>query len=192
MLSLITALVRILFTPCPSTSPGQTVGTVSNQDIPEASSLTASLKHQDVFWTINDSGNSPTIFGLNSAGDTLATVHLQGARNEDWEAVETAPCDDEGDATCLYIGDIGDNLKLRRNLTIYKVREPESLDGLEVLAEEVEKMTLKYPGGQAHDAESLLIDHQARTLLLITKSLTECRVFTAPLDFFPGNALHTL
>ena len=61
-----------------------------------------------------------------------------------------------------------------------------------VLAEEVEKMTLKYPGGQAHDAESLLIDHQARTLLLITKSLTECRVFTAPLDFFPGNALHTL
>ena len=58
-----------------------------------------------------------------------------------------------------------------------------------MVAEDWEEVTLKYPGGEAHDAESLLIDHKARLLLLVTKSLTECKVFTAPLDFMPGTTV---
>ena len=188
MLEFLRSVVGLLFTPCPTISPGYRVGTVNNPDITEASSLTASLYHKDVFWTINDSGSGPVIFGLHSNGDTVTTVNMEGAINVDWEAVETAYCDTESDATCLYVGDIGDNLKQRKNLSIYKVKEPKSLESL-VTVDDWEEASLKYPDGEAHDAESLLIDHQTRTLLVITKSLTECRVFTAPLDFIPGSVI---
>merc|ERR1711936_1252361 len=156
MWSILSSLLHLLLGSCPDISPPQVVGTVHDPNIPEASSLAVSSLHQDLLWTLNDSGNSATVFGLSRAGDTVTRVSLVGATNEDWEAVEVGPCEVGRDTSCLYVGDIGDNLKHRNNVTIYRVKEPEVIeDYLET--ETWDKVTLEYPGGEAHDAESLLI-----------------------------------
>ena len=165
-------------------SSGQTVGEVVDPQIIEASSFTVSAIHSDLLWIVNDSGNSATVYGVKKNGNVVMRIFLSGATNVDWEAIEQASCDGISDKSCLFIGDIGDNLRRRQNITIYRVVEP-----TEILENSIDqawdKVTLMYPGQKAHDAESILIDRQRRLLLVITKSLTECLVFTASLDFEP-------
>lgn len=87
--------------------------------VQESSGLQASRQHPGVFWTHNDSGGSPQLFAITGAGRVLRTVDVKGAAAVDWE---TLALDDAGN---LYIGDIGNNRSTRRDLTIYRVPEPD-------------------------------------------------------------------
>jgi len=69
-------------------------------------------------FVIGDSGNQPKVYELNPAtGEVLHEIFISGAKNVDWEELQL---DSEGN---LYIGDIGNNLGQRQNLTIYKIEE---------------------------------------------------------------------
>lgn len=65
---------------------------------------------------INDSGNAPELFVLNLKGEILKILPVIGAENQDWEAL----CLNENNEF-LFIGDIGNNLKNRKNQMIYTV-----------------------------------------------------------------------
>ena len=112
------------FSTCPSVSSGQTVGKVVDPQINEASSFTVSTIHSDLLWIVNDSGNNATVYGVKKNGNVVMRIFLSGATNVDWEAIEQASCDENSDKSCLFIGDIGDNLRRRQNITIYRVVEP--------------------------------------------------------------------
>ncbi len=90
---------------------------------PESSGLVSSRTHEGVFWTHADSGTPPYLFAIGSDGGTLAQFTVAGVRNVDWEDVAI---DDSGN---LYIADIGNNFNNRRDLVVYRIREPDPASG---------------------------------------------------------------
>ncbi|MCH2173843.1 hypothetical protein MK489_23945 [Myxococcota bacterium] len=83
----------------------------------------ASRTQSNVLWTHNDSGDKARIFAITLQGETLATFDVEGANHVDWEDIAV---DNSGH---LYIGDIGNNRNDRRELTIYRIREPDPRGG---------------------------------------------------------------
>jgi len=66
-------------------------------------------------WTINDSGNPPELFLLDSTnGNILRTVVIRNSINTDWEGITQ-------DDSNVYIGDFGNNAGSRTDLYILKI-----------------------------------------------------------------------
>src|SRR5688500_10896972 len=90
-------------------------------DLRESSGLAQGRSNPDLFWSHNDAGNSPVLYGVSSEGNLGATVRIQGATLKDWEDIEAGRC---GGTNCLFVGDIGDNNGNRSTITVYRVEEP--------------------------------------------------------------------
>lgn len=100
----------------------------------EEVSGTEIVPKSDLIWMINDSGNKPTLFGLNEDGKIIKEIYVK-AKNHDWEDLTS---DDNGN---IYIGDFGNNLNKRKNLTIIIVEQNE----LDEKNAEVDKIEFEYP-----------------------------------------------
>ena len=94
---------------------------------------------------------------------------------------------------CIYIGDIGDNRHVRKNITLYKIKEPKLHSDDTNLQENVSEWQVftyhypfNYPYHPAHNAEAFLIDSNSRELIIITKTKAHqyaySQVFSAPLE----------
>lgn len=79
----------------------------------------------------NDSGNPPDLilFTLDH-GDDIKRIRIKGTDNVDWEELAT-------DIEFVYIGDTGNNNGSRKELSVYKVKKAEILDGLQANAERI-------------------------------------------------------
>jgi hypothetical protein len=106
--------------------PTQRLSQVEQPALREGSALAASQQWPGIYWTFNDSGNTPTLYAFDDAGRPRGTFQVAGASNVDWEALQLGP-DDGGYA--LYIGDLGDNKQRHRESVIYRVPEPEPAAG---------------------------------------------------------------
>ena len=86
---------------------------------------------------------------------------------------------------CLFIGDIGDNKYERYDdgVKVYRVAEPllSEIEAVESITRDWQVGLYTYPD-QAHNAESMLIDVNARQLIIPTKSDPQAKVFQASLD----------
>jgi len=72
----------------------------------------------NLFWTLEDSGNSNKIYGLNAENGTVEkAITIENTLNIDWEDITK---DAEGN---LYIGDFGNNDNIRKDLCIYKINK---------------------------------------------------------------------
>lgn len=72
-------------------------------------------------WTINGSGNSPTLFELDSnSGNMVHCYHLKEIDNIDWQAIIQ-------NDSFIFIGDFGNNLGNRQDLRIIKIAKSELL-----------------------------------------------------------------
>ena len=101
-------------------------GRINEPSIDESSGLVRSRRWANLFWTHNDSGGNARIFAIRGDGTSLKNpssdhsgVAVTGAKNIDWEDIAL---DDEN---FLIIGDIGNNISYRPELTLYRVREPD-------------------------------------------------------------------
>lgn len=151
---------------CPVAGKGVVAGKVTHPAILEASGLTASVRTPGVLFTHNDSGDSARVFALHADATLAAEIEVSGASAVDWEAIAAGPLDG---APALYIGDIGDNDKVRANVTIYVVPEP-SLTPAPASVSVAKQLDLRYEDGP-HDAEALLVDPDDGTIVIATKSL---------------------
>ncbi len=148
------------------------------QGLPEASGLVVSRSTPGRLWAHNDSGK-PEVVALDTKGQVTGHVSIAGATLEDWEAMASATC---GKRTCLYIADIGDNDASRKDVTIFRVPEPDENGGS---AEVDAVFKASYPDG-AHDAETLLASPDG-TLYIVTKGDTgPVAVYRFPHDRRPG------
>jgi hypothetical protein len=142
-------------------------------EVDESSGLVASRENQGIFWTHNDSGGAATIFAIDEKGALRGRFEVEGAVNRDWEDMAAAPCPDGG--SCLYIGDIGDNLARAASITIYRIPEPR-LTGITGVEEgrtaKAHRLTLRYPDG-ARDAETLYLHPQSLDLFIISKEFRD-------------------
>lgn len=71
-------------------------------------------KKDQLFWMVNDSGNKPILFGLDSTGKIIKALKVK-AKNRDWEDLTT---DSEGN---IYIGNFGNNDNQSKNLSVLKI-----------------------------------------------------------------------
>ena len=129
------------------------------KDLKESSGLAQGRRNPSLFWSHNDAGNSPVLYGVSSEGSLGATVRIQGATLKDWEDIEAGPC---GGTNCLFVGDIGDNNGNRSTITIYRVEEP--VAGATSATATVLKG--RYPGGP-RDAEAMFM--LADDIYIVTK-----------------------
>jgi hypothetical protein len=154
----------------------QTVGRIESGEIKESSGIAASKCQPDVFWTHNDSGDDALIFAINTKGERLGTWKVAGAKNYDWEDIAEIKTPD-GECR-LYIGDIGNNTRIRDEFTVYRVKEPRISPGNKSSSkkkpentENAEAIKFIYPD-MRHDAETLMVHPLSGDIYILSKRLS--------------------
>lgn len=121
----------------------------------------------DVYWTVNDSSEEGTVYGVNADGNVKGIIGFR-AQPQDVEAVAMS-------GRRLYVADIGDNRAERKFVTVYALTDPQP-DNRTV---SYRSYDFRYPDG-AHDAETLLVDRTGR-LYFVTKEAGG-GIYRAPKD----------
>jgi hypothetical protein len=142
------------------------LGRFDAEAIPEASGLAASALDPDLLYLLDDRPGTEAIWAVRTDGTMLGALPVAGMDARDGESLANGPCPDG--SPCLFVGDIGDNLRSRDDIVVHRVPEPDLSGGLPVepLAGDVARF--RYPDG-AHDAEALLVDDAGR-VHVVTKA----------------------
>lgn len=160
----------------------------------ENSGAAMSRSQPGVFFTINDSGHEPELFALDTTGLDRGVWSLTGAENLDWEAVAVGPCGQPAGgaasppASCVYIGDVGDNNATYRSRDIYRVPEPAAASRQFSGAVTPDRLVFRFQDGP-RDVEAMYVGPTG-TIYLITKrplrgpdrQLRQARVYSIPLS----------
>lgn len=136
----------------------------------ENSAAAMSARQPGVLFTINDSGNDPLLFAIDTLGADRGVWRVTGATNVDWESAAMGPCGEQdsnarGPRGCVYIGDTGDNTSRHPTRTIYRVVEPTASGTRSVVR--AEALTYRYVDGP-HDVEAMYVSANG-DMILITK-----------------------
>jgi len=151
-------------------------GTIASTALTEASGVVASRAHPGVLWLHNDSGGDAAVYATDATGATLGTWLLDGVFALDWEDIAIGPGPEAG-IDYLYVGDIGDNLAFRPDVTVYRFAEPDPTSSGVVI--DAVALRLGYPSDPI-DAEAMFVDPIDGDLVIITKTNTgESRVLRA-------------
>jgi hypothetical protein len=141
----------------------------------ENSAAAQSFEQPGVVFTINDSGNDPLLFALDTSGADRGVWRVHGATNVDWEAASVGPCRGSGTIMpavampneCVYIGDTGDNREAHASRVIYRVPEPAAQRAGFLGDVTAEALEFRYPDGP-HDVEAMYVPPNG-FIYLITK-----------------------
>lgn len=83
-----------------------------SQKVRETSGL---IYYQNDIWTINDSRDKANLYRISlKSGEVIQTVHIQNAKNLDWEDITQ-------DEDYIYIGDTGNNNGRKNTFRIYQI-----------------------------------------------------------------------
>jgi hypothetical protein len=148
----------------PLFAPPVRVGAFDAEIVPGASGLAASIRHPGLLYLLDDREGTNEVWVLDTEGGMLGSIAVDGLHALDTESLEVAPCGVPGDGpseSCLYVGDIGDNLRGRRDIRVYRFTEPDlaadpAADG-HLATVQPDVAVLRYPD-EAHDAEALLVE----------------------------------
>ena len=154
-------------------------------ELHETSGVVASRQNAGLFWTHNDSGNRPVVYGIrlgDSEEGIVARINLDGASAVDWEDIALGPCPWSGSSSCLYVADIGDNFRRRSSVAVIVFEEP-VLNPADGKAPQVEwsEAELRYPDGAAN-AEGLAVTDAGDLLIVTIDPRSRGRVFKLSRD----------
>jgi hypothetical protein len=159
---------------------GQSVGTVTDASLAEASGVAASQTNKGYLWVHEDSDNPNQIQLINPAGEVKGVFTLPGIANRDWEDIAVGPGPQSG-TNYIYLADIGDNLRQYATKRVYRFPEPD-LAGQTLPAQadvaNIETITVSLPDS-IRNAEALLVDPQTKDIYLISKDNTTAGVYAA-------------
>ncbi len=141
------------------------VGRLDEKAVNEASGLAASRRFPGRLYHVNDSGNASAFMLSDETGGRLETILLTPPKLVDSEDLAVGPCDADGEADCLFIGDIGDNARKRQEIAVLVIRERKKFDS--PMTPDL-RLRLRYPDG-AHDAESLAVDPRTGDIYILVK-----------------------
>src|SRR5262245_19353066 len=133
------------------------------KEIDEASGLAISRRFPDRLYHINDSDSTGRFFITNLKGGNTRTVLLTGFKPRDTEDLAFGACDPKTD--CLFVGDIGDNDRVRKNSEILVVEERTDFPAEVQIRNRVR---VQYPDSP-HDAESMAV-HPNGDIYILTKN----------------------
>lgn len=175
-------------------------------DLVENSAAALSRTQPGVWFTVNDSGNDPWLFALDTTGADRGAWRVRGATNVDWESASVGPCgapqpadtsasDARDGAECVYIGDTGDNSARRRSRVIYRVREPAAQRAGFIGDVTAESLRYRY-SDEPHDVEAMYVAPNGDIYLITKRRLRDAAgrlrpalVFVLPADAWGGDTL---
>ena len=131
---------------------------ITDERVTESSGLALSHRHPHTVWTVNDSGDSARIFGVDTRTGRTVALHTFDAPVRDVEALAVTP------GGRVLVGDIGDNTASRDQVRVFWFDEP----GLGTTSGGWASWELVYPDGP-HDAESLAVDPATGRVVVVTK-----------------------
>lgn len=141
-------------------------GNLDTNFLSEASGMAASNLIENRLYHTNDTWSpAPNFFITDTTGQNLQTITIEGVSNNprinDIEDMDVGEC---GDASCLFIGDIGDNLSSRPTINLLVIEEfTEVASSVPVK----QHLRVQYPDG-SHDSESLGV-HPNGDIYILTK-----------------------
>ena len=138
----------------------RTLAQVGVRGLIESSGIAASIAHPGIFWTHNDGEGGPYLYAIDRAGKMRGRTRITGVRIYDWEDIALGPRNQ------LYLGDIGDNDRKRKEIIVYRFAEP---DPGAASSKRAQVIRMRYPDG-AHDAEALIVHPKTGDLYIITKA----------------------
>ena len=156
------------------------LGSMERVGLHEISGLAASHAWPGTLWMLEDAGGSGVVYAVGTDGTDQGSVSVLGASNDDWEDLALGPCPSTDDCSCLYIGDVGDNDGDRDAAVVWRITEPDLVDGrVSGQSAPAEALWFRYPDG-AQDAESIAVDPLTGALYVLTKSSTTTQVYRFP------------
>ncbi|MDA1054447.1 MAG: hypothetical protein O3C40_28740 [Planctomycetota bacterium] len=154
------------------------LATLANADILESSGLAASLDTPNLFWTHNDSGDSPRLFAFDHSGRDLGMVSLADITAIDWEDIASFR---RGNRGWLLVADVGDNARRRKTCQLHLLPEP-TLD--ERAATVHTTIHFRYESGP-EDCEAVGVDSSSNTIFLASKAVFRCEIFAIEMPAMP-------
>lgn len=158
---------------------GMPQAVIKNPDLEEISGLAFSKKHSNLIYVHTDSGGEAAVYLLDSLGNELGKIELEGVKNRDWEDIAVGP-GPEG-RSFIFVAEIGDNAAIHGEIFIYRFPEPISVVPFSSVKPEVLRLT--YPGG-ARDAETLLVDPITGDLFIVSKRDEKNTLYRIPQSAF--------
>lgn len=151
------------------------IAVTAREGLVENSGVAMSGEQPGVLFTINDSGNEPVLFALDTTGADRGAWRISNAPNVDWEALSAGPCSTPGPpadsarrtSRCLYIGDVGDNDANRDSVHIYQLAEPRAQGAGFIDTLRARRLTFRYED-EPHDVEAMYVTADG-TVHLVTK-----------------------
>ena len=155
-----------------STGGAELVLRLHDPALVESSGLAVSQRHDGILWTHPDGGTVAQVMAVDGTGDTVATLTLDGIDPYDPEAL--APGGPR--SFSFWLGDLGDNLEQRSDISVFRFSEPRRLADRTVSAD---WFRFTYPDGP-HDAEALLHDPTTGRLWVATKGIGGAGLYRGP------------
>lgn len=150
--------------------------------IDEASGMVASTTMPGNLWVEQDGNTSSAIHLLSASGQYLGKIDTW-AYNRDWEDMADGPGPEEG-VNYLYLGDIGDNSQNSEIYSVFRFKEPTSLNENYPAHEEIRFRYADQPSGW--DAEAMFVDPLTKDIYIITKrQLFSVRVYRLVYPYSP-------
>ena len=155
-------------------------GKIVDEDVTESSGLVASRRHPGRLWTHNDSDQPPVLFCVEPDGASCGKWTVAGAENLDWEDIAAGPGPVAGEHY-LYVGDIGDNVRERDDVVVYRVVEPtvpEAGAGDGGVTQAASALRYRFADGP-HDAESVMVHPVTGDVYVVIKA-ADAGVYRGP------------
>lgn len=161
---------------------------IQSKQIDESSGLVRSRFHPNTYWTHNDSGDKARIFAVTRDGQPIQPEWNEGnykglkvgdAVNIDWEDIAA---DEEGN---LYIAACGNNSNTRKDLAVYKLREPNPKE--QITTRSLQTIPFRYPDQKSFPPSQWNFDCEALffaqgKLYFLTKHRSDTRTKLYRLD----------
>jgi hypothetical protein len=136
------------------------VSHIGDERIQESSGLAYSVRHPDLVYTMNDSGNRPMVFAIQvSTGQVVGETDLSDLELEDPESIAVDP---QG---MLWLGDLGDNDRDRDDVSIVAFEEP---GPGKAAPRSLQRFAVRYDSGPSN-VEAMLVSPTSRQIFLISK-----------------------
>ena len=152
-------------------------GDIQEPLLNESSGLAASNRHEDLLWSINDSGDGPNLFAMSTTGRARGQWQIATATPIDWEAMSSFQLDGE---SYLLVADVGDNFAIRSTVSFLVVREPSLEQDQSVLIPVEWGGEFVYPDGP-RDCEAVAVDIVNEEVLFLSKRTFPNELYSVPL-----------
>lgn len=156
---------------------GMIKGIITDTMLAEASGIAASATNPGYFWVINDSGNSPAIYLIDSLGNVTRQYILSNIQNIDWEDIVVIR--GENDRYQLIVADIGDNFSVRPFIQLLVLDEPSLGLKTDSLLDNYQTHRFVFEDS-ARDAEAILADPVRNEIFIISKRESMVGIYKVP------------